>query len=126
MEKPHERLIAWQKCMDLVVLTYRITEDFPKSEAYGLVSQMRRAAVSAPSIIAEGAADRSLEQFNNFLSISLGSLNELETQIEISLRINYLNKADFDAAQNLLDECMALTYGLNRSLKQKQLLAAHR
>lgn len=126
MDKPHKKLIAWQKCMDLVVLIYRITENFPKSETYGLVSQMRRAAVSAPSNIAEGAADRSTEQFKNYLSISLGSLNELETQIEISLRINYLKKADYDVAQSLVDECMALTYGLKRSLKQKQLLTAHR
>jgi four helix bundle protein len=119
MIKPHKKLIAWQKCMDLVVLVYKITENFPKNETYGLVSQMRRAAVSAPSNIAEGAADRSMDQFRNFLSISLGSLNELETQIEIALRINYLTKADYGIAQNLVGECMALTYGLKRSLKQK-------
>jgi four helix bundle protein len=58
MEKPHKRLVAWQKCMELVVLIYKITKDFPKVETYGLISQMRRAAVSAPSNIAEGAADR--------------------------------------------------------------------
>jgi four helix bundle protein len=66
MEKPHKRLVAWQKCMELVVLIYKITKDFPKEETYGLVSQMRRASVSAPSNIAEVAADRSKEQFRNF------------------------------------------------------------
>ncbi len=89
--KPHKKLIAWQKTMDLVVLIYRITENFPKQETYGLVSQMRRAAISAPSNIAEGAANRSKQQFVNFLGIALGSLNELNTQVEIAYRINYLD-----------------------------------
>jgi four helix bundle protein len=72
MDKPHKRLVAWQKSMDLVVLVYELTKTFPKEEIYGLCSQMRRAAVSAPSNIAEGAADRSNEQFKNFLAIALG------------------------------------------------------
>ena len=88
MEKPHKKLIAWQKSMELVVLIYRITAKFPKEETYGLVSQMRRASVSGPSNIAEGAADRSKDQFRNFLSIAIGSLNELNTQLEISFRID--------------------------------------
>ncbi len=116
MNKPHKRLIAWQKSMDLVVLIYKITENFPKSETYGLVSQMRRAAVSAPSNIVEGAADRSKIQFKNFLSIAIGSLNELNTQLEIALRIGYLIQSNHDEAQNLLHECLAVTYGLKRSL----------
>ena len=79
---------------------------------------MRRAAVSGPSNIAEGAADRSKDQFRNFLSIAIGSLNELNTQLEISFRIGYLDKTDHDEAQGLLDECLAVTYGLKRSLSQ--------
>lgn len=102
--------------MELVVLVYRITTTFPKEETYGLVSQMRRASVSGPSNIAEGAADRSKEQFRNFLSIAIGSLNELNTQLEISFRIGYIKQADHDEAQLLLDECLAVTYGLKRSL----------
>ncbi len=117
MEKPHKKLIAWQKSMDLVVLIYRITGSFPREETYGLVSQMRRASVSGPSNIAEGAADRSKDQFRNFLSIAIGSLNELNTQLEMSLRIGYLNSSDHDEAQRLLDECLAVTYGLKRSLR---------
>ena len=116
MEKPHKRLVAWQKCMDLVELIYAITDQFPKSEAYGLVSQMRRAAVSGPSNIAEGAADRSRDQFRNFLGMTIGSLNELSTQLEIAFRIGYLNRKDHEAVQCLLDECLAVTYGLKRSL----------
>jgi four helix bundle protein len=118
VEKPHKRLIAWQKCMESVVLIYKITRDFPKEETYGLVSQMRRASVSAPSNIAEGAADRSKEQFRNFLSIAIGSLNELNTQLEIAFRIGYLNNANHDEAQKLVDECLAVTYGLKRSLER--------
>jgi four helix bundle protein len=104
--------------MELVVLIYKITGNFPKDETYGLISQMRRAAVSAPSNIAEGAADRSKEQFRNFLSIAIGSLNELNTQLEIAFRIGYLNNANHDEAQKLVDECLAVTYGLKRSLER--------
>ena len=111
MNKPHKRLVAWQKCMDLVVLIYQLTENFPKSEIYGLVSQMRRAAVSTPSNIVEGAADRTKVQFINFLGISIGSLNELSTQIEIAFRIGYLSIPDYDEAQKLTDECLAVTFG---------------
>ena len=116
MEKPHKHLIAWQKSMDLVVLTYEITKGFPREETYGLTSQMRRAAISAPSNIAEGAAGRSTDQFKNFLSIAIGSLNELNTQFEIALRVGYLKQDDYGLAQKLLDECLAVTFGLKRSL----------
>ncbi|MEP7214109.1 MAG: four helix bundle protein [Acidobacteriota bacterium] len=119
MEKPHKRLVAWQKCMDLVVLIYKITGRFPKEETYGLTSQMRRASVSAPSNIAEGAADRSKDQFRNFLRTAIGSLNELNTQLEIAFRIGYISNDDHNGAQKLLDECLAVTYGLKRSLDNK-------
>lgn len=74
MDKPHKKLIAWQKSMKLVVLIYEITKMFPAVEKFGLISQMRRAAVSAPSNISEGAAGRSHQQFKNFLEIAIGSL----------------------------------------------------
>ncbi len=119
MEKPHKRLVAWQKSMDLVVLVYDATKSFPKEETYGLTSQMRRSAVSAPSNIAEGAAGRSNDQFKNYLSIAIGSLNELNTQIEISLRVGFLSQHKSDELQKLLDECLAVTYGLKRSLELK-------
>lgn len=119
IEKPHKRLVAWQKSMDLVVLIYGITEHFPKTETYGLVSQMRRAAVSVPSNIAEGAADRTEGQFRNFLGIAIGSLNELNTQLEIAFRIGYLGKVDHDNAQSLLDECLAVTFGLRKAIAKR-------
>jgi four helix bundle protein len=105
--------------MDLVVAIYETTKNFPKEEIYGLGSQMKRAAVSAPSNIAEGAAGRSNDQFKNFLNIAIGSLNELNTQIEIAFRVGYINQRNSDALQQLLDECLAVTYGLKRSLEHK-------
>jgi four helix bundle protein len=67
-EKPHRNLLAWQKAMELAVQIYRATEKFPREETYRLISQLRRAAVSVPSNISEGAADRTSQQFHNFLS----------------------------------------------------------
>jgi four helix bundle protein len=114
IEKPHKRLLAWQKSMELVVLIYEITKSFPREETYGLVSQIRRAAVSVPSNISEGTAGRSVEQFKSFLGIAIGSLNELSTQLEIAIRIGYLDTSAYDKAQRLADECMALTFGLKK------------
>ena len=117
MSKPHKKLIAWQKSMDLVEKVYELTKSFPREELYGLSSQLRRAAVSVPSNIAEGAADRSPVQFRNYLSVAIGSLNEIDTQLEIGLRIGYLNDAAFGDAETLVDECLAVTYGLRKSLR---------
>jgi four helix bundle protein len=116
IEKPHKRLLAWQKSMELVVLVYEMTRSFPREETYGLTSQIRRAAVSVPSNISEGAAGRSTEQFKNFLGIAIGSLNEVSTQLEIAYRIGYLDLAAYDKPQNLVDECLALTYGLRKKV----------
>jgi four helix bundle protein len=116
MTKPHKRLVAWQKSMDLVEEIYELTGTFPREEVYGLTSQLRRAAISVPSNIAEGAAGRSRVQFKNYLSVAIGSLNELATQIEIALRIGYINAEVFRLADSHIDECLAVTYGLRKSL----------
>ena len=76
--------------MNLVEMVYRVTAGFPKSEVFGLASQLRRCAVSVPSNIAEGAARNSTRELIQFLSISCGSLSELETQLELSMRLGYL------------------------------------
>jgi len=122
--KPHKKLIAWQKGMDLVVAIYEITKSFPKEETYGLVSQLRRAAISVPSNVAEGACDRSTEQFRNYLSIAIGSLNEINTQLELSHRIGYIDAQIYDQIQVLVDECLAVTYGLKRSLTNSRAISA--
>lgn len=118
LNKPHRRLLAWQKSMELVVLLYDITKEFPREEIYGLTSQVRRAGVSVPSNISEGAAGRSREQFRNFLGIAIGSLNEVSTQLEITQRVGYLDAKTHDRAQALVDECLALTYGLRKKLTE--------
>jgi four helix bundle protein len=105
--------------MDLVTEIYQATGSFPKEEMFGLTSQIRRAAVSVPSNISEGAADRTTQQFSNFLSNAIGSLNEIDTQLDLAFRLGYLKKENYDHLYVLLDECLALTYGLRKSLKQR-------
>jgi four helix bundle protein len=117
--KPHRNLVAWQKGMDLVMEVYKLTRDFPERELYGLSSQLRRAALSVPSNIAEGAADRTHSQFSHFLANALGSLNEIDTQLEISLRLGYIPENDYPHVSALLDECLAVTYGLRKSVTVK-------
>jgi four helix bundle protein len=94
MARHYKDLVAWQKGMDLVVSTYKVTEEFPKREVYSLTGQIRRAAVSIPSYIAEGQAHYSKWEFAHFLRHSRGSLAELETQVRISLRLHYLHQAE--------------------------------
>jgi four helix bundle protein len=97
--------------MDLAVEIYRITKSFPNEELYGLTSQLRRAGVSGPSNIAEGAAGRTRQQFSNFLSNAVGSLNEIDTQLELALRLGYMTATDYDRLYQALDGCLALTSG---------------
>lgn len=85
--KSHKDLKVWQEFMDLVVKIYDITEQFPSNEAFGSTSQLRRASVSIPSNIAEGAGRKGGKEFSRFLFIALGSLSEVETQIEIAFRL---------------------------------------
>jgi four helix bundle protein len=117
--KPHRNLVAWQKGMDLVMEVYKLTRNFPERELYGLSAQLRRAALSVPSNIAEGAADRTQAQFSHFLSTALGSLNEIDTQLEISFRLGYIPEIEYQHISTLLDECLAVTYGLRKSLSAR-------
>jgi four helix bundle protein len=84
MDKPHKRLEVWRQSMDLTINIYRTTEKFPSQELYGLTNQLRRAAVSIPSNIAEGAARQTKKEFTNFLHIAQGSLSELDTQLSLA------------------------------------------
>jgi four helix bundle protein len=119
-QKPHRNLVAWQKGMDLVLEVYRITQTFPERELYGLSAQLRRAALSVPSNIAEGAADRTNAQFSHFLANALGSLNEIDTQMEISFRLGYIQENEYHHIRSILDECLAVTYGLRKSITKKK------
>ena len=100
----YSKLIVWQKAMDLTDEIYSITKLLPKDEAFGLVSQMRRAAVSIPSNIAEGHGRVSVKDFKHFLVISQGSAAELETQLLICVRQKYLTEQQIDRSLGLCSE----------------------
>jgi len=90
----HKDLEAYKKSMDLVTTIYKLANDFPPEEKFGLTSQIRRAAISVPSNIAEGSARKSTKELIQFLYISLGSLSEVETQLDLSHRLNYIVETD--------------------------------
>jgi len=106
--KSFKDLIVWQKAYRLVLEVYKITKDFPKSETYGLAQQMRRAAVSLPSNIAEGYGRRHKTEYKQFLSIAYGSLSELDTQYLLSIDLGYTKKSDI--IENLLKEVGSMLY----------------
>jgi len=95
--KTYRDLLVWQKSMKLVTEVYKNTQTFPNNELYGLVSQIRRCAVSIPSNIAEGYGRYSTNDYTRFLQIAIGSLFELQTQLEISFNLNYLASEDFSS-----------------------------
>jgi len=112
--KSHKDLKVWEKSLDLVDAIYRETICWPKEEIYGLTNQIRRAAVSIPSNIAEGAARGSQKEFSRFLYIALGSLAEVETQMIIAKRLRY--SADILELDGLVQEIRRMLVGLNKSL----------
>jgi len=114
----YKDLIVWQKSMDLVVAIYDLTDNFPKSEIYGLTSQMRRCSISIPSNIAEGRRRGSPKEFRHFLLISYGSGAELETQIEIAKRLSFSANLDYKKADKLLKSIDLQNYfGLFNTIK---------
>ena len=114
--KSYGELIAWQKAMDLVQSVYEAVRTFPKEEIYGLTSQIRRAAVSIPSNIAEGQGRKSINEFLHHLSIAYGSLREVETQILIAGRLPYLSQEKINQLLELSAEVGRLINGLSNSL----------
>ena len=116
MGKPHHRLDVWKRSLDFVTEVYRATAIFPDEEKFGLVSQMRRAAVSIPSNIAEGAGRSSGKQFGYFLDIAQGSISELETQILISQNLKFLSSSQVKSLLHELGEISRMVFGLKRSL----------
>ena len=113
----YKELKVWQKAMDLTVEVYKLVKLLPKEETYALSDQMRRAVVSIPSNIAEGQGRNSDKEFIQFLSIARGSLWELETQIEICLRIGYIDQSLTTNMYNLIAEISKMINALSNSLK---------
>jgi four helix bundle protein len=117
--KTHKDLEVWRRSLDFVTDIYLVTQSFPKSELYGLTSQLRRAAVSIPSNISEGAARKSPTEFKRYLHISLGSLSEVETQLLISRNLNYMSDENFESLINEQGNIARLTQGLIRSISEQ-------
>jgi four helix bundle protein len=114
-DRPHYRLDAWKEAMTLVSLAYKASQTFPKEEVFGLTAQLRRSAVSIPANIAEGAARQGSKVFAQFLSISMGSISELESHLLIAVDLGYLDKdsAIFDQVERV----SKLVSGLHKTVR---------
>ena len=117
--KDYRDLIVWQKAMDLVETVYRTTAAFPKEELYGLTSQLRRAAVSIPSNIAEGNGRNTTRDYLHFLSTAYGSVKEMETQVLIAERLEYIDSTHCSKLVKNTNEIARLISGLVNSLGKR-------
>jgi four helix bundle protein len=115
--KSYRDLIVWQKSIELVKNVYVSTQLFPKEEQYGLTNQMRRSAVSVPSNIAEGYGRNATGDYKRFLQIAVGSLYELQTQIEIAFQLKYLDENNFRSIIALCTEVDKMLYALIQKIK---------
>jgi four helix bundle protein len=118
--KTFRELIVWQKSMNFVTEIYKITKTFPEHEKYGIISQIRRSAISIPSNIAEGYGRSGLKDYLRFLNISMASLFELQTQLEISYNLEFIDKFKFGKLFELSREIERMLSSLIRKLKEKR------
>ena len=114
--KDFKDLFLWQRAMDLVVEVYDLVKKLPKEELFALSDQIRRAAISIPSNIAEGQGRNSSKEFIHFLSIAKGSKAELETQLLLCVRINYLKELEIEKAMSLVEEVGKMPHSLQKRL----------
>jgi four helix bundle protein len=119
MVQSYRDLIAWNKAMELVTEIYRVTHNFPKEELFGLMSQLRRAAVSIPSNIAEGKGRLSKGEFRQFLGNARGSLAEVETQILIAQNLSYLDEPEINRLLAMVEEVGKVLNGLLSAVKNQ-------
>jgi len=115
--RPHRKLDVWKKSMEFVKHIYEATNSFPKSEVHGFTSQMRRATISIPSNLAEGAARKGTKEFKQFLNIAQGSISELDTQIELAHMLDYIDLKIYGDLMDKLSTIPKMLFGLSRSLK---------
>lgn len=116
--KSYKELVVWQKSMELVVLVYNITNTFPNGERFGLVSQMRRSAVSIPSNIAEGYGRKSKKENAYFVNVAYGSATELDTQVIISHRLKFIKQSEMSSVGSTLSQVQKMLYSYRRSLRR--------
>lgn len=114
----YKELKIWQRSVELATAIYEATQDFPKPEQYGLTQQMRRAAVSIGSNIAEGAGRKTDKEFSYFLNVAYGSLYELETQLTISANLTFLDKETFENLEAEINEIQKMIFTLIKSLEE--------
>ena len=119
--RPLQKLDIWKMSIELAVSIYRQTDTFPKEEKFGLTQQLRRAAVSVASNVAEGAARSSSKEFRKYLSYSQGSASEISTQLVIASRLDYLSESDHDRLDSDLDDVGRMITGLSRSLNRHKM-----
>ena len=119
--RPHENLEVWKKAIQFVIEIYEATRDFPNDEKFGLISQLRRAAVSIAANIAEGAGRKGSKEFVHFLSNSQGSASEVETELLIAKRLGYLQQSRYTELMSSLDEIGRMITGLSQHLRTKSL-----
>jgi len=117
--RAHKNLDVWKRSMGLAKLIYKVTSQFPSTEQFGLVSQMRRAVVSIPSNIAEGAARSGKREFLQFLNIAQGSVSELDTQVELAKELGFLDQQSYDDSLNELKIISKQLYGLAKKIRSK-------
>ena len=115
----HKDLILWRKAMDLAVLVHQSCTAFPRSEAYGMVSHLRRAATSIPSNVAEGYARRSTKEFIYFLHVARGSMAELETQLLLAQRVGYLPESNVTDLQDKIEEIGRILHAVVAALRRR-------
>ncbi len=118
----HKELIVWQKSMSLVMRIYALTKEFPEYEQFNLTSQLRRCVVSLPSNIAEGYGRKTKKEFVRFLKISYGSSSELETQVEISYRLDFISETEYNEVVLLITEVRKM---LNKLISSISLPLTH-
>lgn len=118
MEKPHKKLDVWQTAMKTATDVYKLTNTFPEEERFGLIFQIRKAAVSIPCNIAEGAARKGKKEFRNFLSMAQGSLSELDTQLELSKMLGYLDEEGFREVESQLLKIDKMLTGLIKHIEK--------
>ena len=122
--KSYKELVVWKKSIQLVKLVFILTQSFPTSELYGLVSQLRRASISIPSNIAEGYGRNSSKEYAHFYTIAYGSALELETQLILAIELNLGKEEEVRAAQLLLEEVLKMLNVMTKKFSEKRQLEA--
>lgn len=117
--RPHEKLDVWKKSVEMVTAIYEVTRTFPSDEKFGLVSQMRRAGVSIPANIAEGAARQTGKEFCQFLSIAQGSASELETELLIARNLGYVSQENYERVYQEINVIARMLVGLSRAVRNR-------